>query len=83
MVRGKERETITSYIWEDATALFKSCKNMDMNVIFSIRSQVRKHGLYPGHYSRIFVLPKNAQNAETKRQLRAVLIILLANCFND
>jgi hypothetical protein len=29
-------------------------------------NQVGRHGLYSGHYSRVFVAPKNAQNAETK-----------------
>jgi hypothetical protein len=33
--------------------------------------------VYPGHYPRIFVAPKNAQNAETKRQSGAVPILLL------
>jgi hypothetical protein len=33
MVRGKEGETITDCIWEDAMALFESCK-----------STVQKHG---------------------------------------
>ncbi len=33
--------------------------------------------MYPGHYPRIFVAPKNAQNAETKRQSGAVPILLL------
>jgi hypothetical protein len=36
--------------------------------IISNRNQVGRHGLYPGHYSGIFVTPKNAQNAETKCQ---------------
>jgi hypothetical protein len=34
--------------------------------------------VYSGHYPRIFVAPKNAQNAETKRRLGAVPILLLA-----
>ncbi len=34
--------------------------------------------MYSGHYSRIFLAPKNAQNAETKRRLGAVPILLLA-----
>ncbi len=81
MVQGEEWETITSYTWEDAMAPFESCKSMDTNVIFSIHNQVRRHGLYPRHYSGMFV-PKNAQNAETKHQSRAAPILLLANCFN-
>jgi hypothetical protein len=34
--------------------------------------------VYSGHYPRIFVAPKNAQNAETKHQPGAVPILLLA-----
>ncbi len=33
--------------------------------------------MYSGHYPRIFVAPKNAQNTETKRGLGAVPILLL------
>ncbi len=42
------------------------------------RNQVRRHGLYSGHYSGVFIAPKIAQNAETKRQAGAVPILLLA-----
>jgi hypothetical protein len=38
----------------------------------SARNQVGRHGLYFGHYSRVFVAPENAQNAETKHQSGAV-----------
>jgi hypothetical protein len=34
--------------------------------------QVGRYGLNSGYYSRVFVAPKNAQNAETKRQSGAV-----------
>ncbi len=34
--------------------------------------------MYSGHYPRIFVAPKNAQNAETKHQSGAGPILLLA-----
>ncbi len=34
--------------------------------------------MYPGHYLRIFVAPKNARNAETKYPSRAVPSVLLA-----
>jgi hypothetical protein len=40
-------------------------------------NQVGRHRVYPGHYPRIFVAPKNARNAETERQSGAVLILLL------
>jgi hypothetical protein len=39
---------------------------------------VGRHGLYSGHYSRVFVAPENAQNTETKHQSVAVPILLLA-----
>jgi hypothetical protein len=42
------------------------------------RNQARGHWVYSGHYPRIFVTPKNAQNAETKRRSGAVPIPLLA-----
>ncbi len=47
--------------------------------LFSIlaRNQVGRHWVYSGHYPRIFVAPKNAQNAETKRQSGAGPIPLL------
>jgi hypothetical protein len=44
----------------------------------SKRDQVGRHGLYSRHYSRVFIAPKNAQNAETKCQSRAIPILLLA-----
>ncbi len=37
-----------------------------------------RHGLYSGHYSGVFVAPKNAQNTKTKHQTVAVPILLLA-----
>jgi hypothetical protein len=40
-------------------------------------NQVGRHRVYSGHYPRIFVAPKNAPNAETKRQSGAVPILLL------
>ncbi len=36
-----------------------------------------RHGLYSGHSSGVFLAPKNAQNAEIKRQSGAVPILLL------
>jgi hypothetical protein len=41
-------------------------------------NQVGRHWVYSGHYPRIFVAPKNAQNAETKRWSGAVPIPLIA-----
>jgi hypothetical protein len=42
------------------------------------RNQVGIHRVYSEHYPRIFVAPKNARSAETKRQSGAILILLLA-----
>jgi hypothetical protein len=61
-------------------APFELCRNMNTNV--SARNQVRRHRLYPGHYSKVFVIPENAQKSETKHQSKAVPILLLANCFD-
>ncbi len=36
-----------------------------------------RHGLYSWHYSKVFVAPKNTQNAETKHQSGDVPILLL------
>ncbi len=41
------------------------------------RNQVGRHSMYSGHHPRIFATPKNARNAETKRQSGAVPILLL------
>jgi hypothetical protein len=41
------------------------------------RNQVGRHRVYLGHYSRIFIAPKNARNAETKHWSGAVPILLL------
>ncbi len=37
---------------------------------------MRRHWVYSGHYPRIFVAPKNARNAETKRWSGAVIAIV-------
>jgi hypothetical protein len=42
------------------------------------RNQARRHWVYSGHYPGIFIAPKKAQNAETKRWSGAVPIPLLA-----
>ncbi len=39
---------------------------------------MQRHRLYYGHYSEVFVVPKNTQNAEIKCQSGAVPILLLA-----
>ncbi len=77
MVWGEERDSITNCIWEDTTAPFKSCRSTDTNLLLA-RNQVGRHWVYSGHDPRIFVAPKNAQNAETKCWSGAVPIPLLA-----
>jgi hypothetical protein len=42
------------------------------------RNQARRHWVYSGHCPGIFIAPKNARNAETKRWSGAVPILLLA-----
>ncbi len=39
--------------------------------------QAGRHMVYPGHYPRIFIAPKNAPKAETKHWSGAVPILLL------
>ena len=78
-VQGKEQET--RYL-----ACMGKCIGPTQNVqrsaqhLISIlaHNQARRHWVYSGHYPRIFVAPKNARNAETKRQSGAVPILLLA-----
>jgi hypothetical protein len=41
-------------------------------------NKVGRHGLYSGHYSGVFIAPKNAQNADTKCQSGPGPILLLA-----
>jgi hypothetical protein len=41
-------------------------------------NQVGRHWVYSGHYPRIFIAPKSARNAETKRWSGAVPILLPA-----
>ncbi len=48
------------------------------NFILARQSWAERHWVYSGHYPRIFVAPKNAQNAETKHWSGAVPILLLA-----
>jgi hypothetical protein len=71
-VWGKEQESTTDCIWEDTTALFESCRSTDMNLLLASITKWEDIGLYSGHYSRVFVAPANARNAETKHQSGAV-----------
>ncbi len=54
------------------------CNAQNTNFILARRNWVERHWVYSGHYPRIFVAPKNARNAETKRGSGAVPIQLLA-----
>jgi hypothetical protein len=54
------------------------CKAQNTNFILARRNWAEKHWVYSGHYPRIFIAPKNAQNAETKHWSGAVPILLLA-----
>jgi hypothetical protein len=54
------------------------CKGQNTNFILARRNWAERHWMYSGHYPRIFVAPKNAQNTETKRWLGTVPILLLA-----
>jgi hypothetical protein len=54
-------------------ALFESCRSMDTNLLLASVTKWEDIGLYSGHYSRVFVAPTNARNAETKHQSGAVL----------
>ncbi len=42
----------------DTMAPSESCRSTDTNVLLATRNQVGRHGLYPGHYSGIFVAPR-------------------------
>ncbi len=52
-------------------------KAQKMKLMLARKNWAERHWEYSRHYSRIFVTPKNAQNAETKRLLGAVLVLLL------
>ncbi len=51
--------------------------------ILGAHNRVKRHTLYPRHHSWAFVIPKNARNAESKYQAKAVPILLLARCFDN
>jgi hypothetical protein len=55
---------------------FRSRRAQNTISIFA-RNQVGRHRVYPGHYPRIFIAPKNARTTETKRQSGVVPILLL------
>jgi hypothetical protein len=65
-------------IQKDEKAPLLVTQKREHKFYMGVCNQVGRHGLYSGHYSRVFVAPENARNAETKRQSGAVLILLLA-----
>jgi hypothetical protein len=77
-VRGKEQET--RYLARMGKCIGPTQNAQSAQHLISIlaRNQARRHWVYSGHYPRIFVTPKNAQNAETKCWSGAVPILLLA-----
>jgi hypothetical protein len=77
-VRGEEQET--RYLARMGKRIDPTQNTQSAQHLISIlaRNQARRHWVYSGHYPRIFVAPKNARNAETKRQSGAVPIPLLA-----
>jgi hypothetical protein len=77
-VRGEEQET--RYLAHMGKCIDPTQNAQSAQHLISILTcyQARRHWVYSGHYPRIFVAPKNAQNAETKHWSGAVPIPLLA-----
>ncbi len=77
-VQGKEQEI--RYLARMGKRIGPTQNAQSVQHLISIlaRNQARRHWVYSGHYPRIFIAPKNAQNAETKRRSGAVPILLLA-----
>jgi hypothetical protein len=77
-VQGEEQET--RYLARMGKCIGPPQNAQSMQHLISIlaRNQARRHWVYSGQHPRIFVAPKNAQNAETKRWSGAVPIPLLA-----
>jgi hypothetical protein len=77
-VQGKEQET--RYLAHIGKCIGPTQNAQSAQHLSSIlaRNQARRHWMYSGHYPRIFVAPKNAQNAEAKCWSGAVPIPLLA-----
>jgi hypothetical protein len=77
-VQGEEQET--RYLARMGKHIGPTQNAQSAQHLISIlaRNQARRHWVYSGHYPRIFVASKNAQNTETKRRSGAVPIPLLA-----
>ncbi len=75
--RGEEQETRYLAHMGKRIGPTQNTQNAQHYMSILARNQARRHWVYSGHYPRIFVAPKNAQNAETKHS-GAVPILLLA-----
>ncbi len=75
---NNERVSSACLIQRNKKAPLLVAQNCEHKFYIGMRNQVGRHGLYSRHYSGVFVAPKNAQNAETKRWSGAVPILLLA-----
>jgi hypothetical protein len=65
-------------MYEETHRPYSSSRRARNMISILAHNQAGRHWVYSGHYPRIFVAPKNAQNAETKHRSRAVPILLLA-----
>jgi hypothetical protein len=77
-MRGKEKGTRYLACMGKRIGPTQNAQSTQHLISILARNQARRHWVYTGHYPKIFVAPKNAQNAETKHQSGAVPIPLLA-----
>ncbi len=75
---GKEAGNQVPSTYEETHRPYSRARRAHDTFSILVRNQVGKHWVHTGHYPRIFVAPKNARNAETKRRAGAVPIPLLA-----
>jgi hypothetical protein len=64
----------------DTTAPSELCRSMDTNVLLATCNQVGRHGLYPGHYSRMFIAPRmhKMQKPSVGQGLYPILLLALS-----
>jgi hypothetical protein len=77
-VWGKEQETRYLACMGKRIGPTQNAQSAQHLISILGHNQARRHWVYSGHYPRIFVAPKYAQNAETKRWSGAVPIQLIA-----
>jgi hypothetical protein len=77
-VRGEEQETRYLACMGKCIGPTQNAQSAQHLISILARNQAGRHWVYSGHYPRIFIAPKNAQNSETKRWSGAVPIPLLA-----